>query len=152
MRRTRRMPIKTLIAALGAAVALAPTAAARVPDVLPPPTSPGHPSQDLRSPDARAVAVQSSQDLRSPDARDAATAKLSRWQAYDAAVRNLTPTQRAVAFGSAKAPAPATSPSGDDYVDAPIAGGGVLAAVLLSLGGLVLVTRRRNASAPAVSS
>ena len=151
MRSTRRMPMKFVIAAVGAAVALTPSASARVQDPVPPPASPGHPSQDLRSPDARAAAIQSPQDLRSPDARAAAAAQSSRWQAYDDIVRHLTPAQQAVAFGTAKTPAPASAPSGNGHVDAPIAAGGVLAAVLLGLGGLVLV-RRRNASAPAVSS
>ena len=136
MHRTRRIPLKIVAAALGAAVTLAPSASARVPDTVPPPASPGHPSQELRS----------------PDARDASAAQSSRWQAYDEAVRHLTPAEQAVAFGAAKAPAPATSPSGDDQIDVPIAAGGVLAALLLGLGGVVLVTRRRNARAPAVSS
>ena len=150
MRSTRRMPMKIVIAALGATIALAPTAAARVQDPVLPPASPGHPSQDLRSPDARAAVIQSPQDLRSPDARDAATPQPSRWQAYDTAVRHLTPAQQAVAFGTAKAHAPASAPSGNGHVDAPIAASGALAVVLLGLGSLVLVTRRRNA--PAVSS
>ena len=136
MRSTRRMPIKIVVAALGAAVALAPTASARVQDPVPPPAAPGHLSQDLRS----------------PDARDATTAQPSRWQAYDDAVRHLTPAQQAVAFGTAKAPAPTSAPSGNDHVDAPVAAGGALAVVLLGLGTLVLVTRRRNASAPTVLS
>ena len=152
MRSTHRMPMKIVIAALGAAVALAPSATAQVPDMVQPPASPGHPSQDMRSPDVRDAAIQSPQDLRSPDARDAAAAQSSRWQAYDTAVRNLTPAQQAVAFSAAKAPAPATSPAGDDHIDAPAAAGGVVAMLVLGIGSLVLVTRRRNASAPAVSS
>jgi hypothetical protein len=138
MSRTRRMPMKTLIAALGATVALAPSAAARVPDVVP----------------LSGSTTQQSQDLRSPDARDAAS-QPSRWQAYDDAVRHLTPAQQAVVFGSTKPAAPTSRPSGDDHIDAPIAAGGVVA-VLLGIGGLVFVGRRRNAvqgsSAPAVSS
>jgi len=121
MRRTHRMPRKAVIAALGAAVALSPTASA----------APGHPSQAPRS----------------PEARDAAVAQASRWQAYDEAVRQLTPAQQAAAF----VPAKAAAPSGDGAVAAPIAGG-VLAAVMLWLGSLFLVARRRNATAPAVSS
>ena len=127
MRSTRRMPTKIVIAALGVAVALSPSASARVQDPVPVVASPGHPSQDLRSPDAQS----------------------SRWQAYDDAVRHLTPAQQAVAFGTAKAPAPASVPSGDDHVDAAVAAGGVVVALLLGLGSLVLVRRR---TAPAVSS
>jgi hypothetical protein len=134
MRSTRRMPIKIVVAALGAAVALAPTASARVQDPVLPSGS----------------TIQQSQDLRSPDARDAAAAKPTRWQAYDTAVRHLTAAQQAVVFGSTKAPAPAASPSGEDHIDAPVAAGGALAALLLGLGGVVLITRRR--SAPAVSN
>ena len=134
MRSTRRMPMKIVITALGAAVALSPSASARVQDPV------------LLS----SSTIQQSQDLRSPDARDAATVQPSRWQAYDTAVRHLTPAQQAVAFGTAKAPAPTSAPSGNSHVDAPIAAGGALVVVLLGLGSLVLVTRRRNA--PAVSS
>ena len=136
MSRTRRTPMKIVIAALGATVALAPSASARVLDAVPLTASPD---------------VQSSQDLRSPDARDVAAAQSSRWQAYDEAVRHLTPAQQAAAFVPRKA-APASAPSSDDRVDPRIAVGGVLAALLLGLRGLILVARRRNASAPAVSS
>ena len=134
MRSTRRMPMKIVIAALGAAVALSPSASARVQDPVVPSSS----------------TIQQSQDLRSPDARDAAAVQPSRWQAYDTAVRHLTPAQQAVAFGTAKAPAPTSAPSGNSHADAPIVAGGALVVVLLGLGSLVLVTRRRNA--PAVSS
>jgi hypothetical protein len=137
MSRTRRMPMKIVIAALGATVALAPSASARVLDPVPLTASPD---------------VQSSQDLRSPDTRDVAAAQSSRWQAYDEAVRHLTPAQQAAAFVPPKAAAPASAPSSEDRVDPRIAVGGVLAALLLGLRGLVLVARRRNASAPAVSS
>jgi hypothetical protein len=150
MRSTRRMPMKIVIAALGAAVALSPSASARMQDPVPVSSATIQQSQDLRSPDARDAARQSPQDLRSPDARDAAAAQSSRWQAYDAAVRHLTPAQQAVAFLPAKAAPPASAKSGNGHVDAPIAAGGIVAVLVLGLGSLALVIRRRNA--PAVSS
>ena len=129
--------VRRLAAALAIAAIAAPAAQAR-------------PTYTHDTPGKTVVPL--GQDLRSPDARDAAAAQSSRWQAYDEAVRHLTPAQQAVAFVPAKAAPPASAPSGDDHIDPRIVVGGVLAALLLGLRGLVLVARRRNASAPAVSS
>jgi hypothetical protein len=90
--------------------------------------------QDLRSPDAQDAASraagaqqpQPKQDLRSPDARDAADA---------GSAPNVT-----VVRVDESSP----SSSGLDWADAGIGAGGVLGLTLVSLGGMLVVKRRRS--------
>ena len=94
--------------------------------------------QDLVSPDARDAGPVThnpieSTDLRSADAQDAA-ANLS-LRSY------RTPTIIEVA-----SPTP-PAPSGFDWGDAGIGAGGTLAIIAITVGGTVLVTRRRSARA-----
>jgi hypothetical protein len=115
----------THTAALGLAVAAiaAPAAAAQ---------------QDLRSPDAVDAAQtalarghdQQAQDNRSPDARDAAQGRGTFTAPGVTVVKVTQPTE--------------TTSGGFDWGDAGIGAGGVLALVLIAIGGALMVTHRRR--------
>jgi hypothetical protein len=123
----------THTAALGLAVAAvaAPVAAAQ---------------QDLRSPDAADAAVTAlgqrvhdpqAQDFRSPDARDTA------------AGRGTFTAPRVTVVKVAETPQ--VSSGGFDWGDAGIGAGGVLALVLIAVGGSLMVTHRRRGGPAAIS-
>jgi hypothetical protein len=124
--------ILTHTAALGLVVAAvaAPVAAAQ---------------QDLRSPDAADAAVTAlgqrahdpqAQDFRSPDARDTAAGR-GTFTAPRVTVVKVAETPQATGGGF-------------DWGDAGIGAGGVLALVLIAVGGSLMVTHRRR-SGPAIS-
>ena len=100
--------------------------------------------QDLRSPDAvdAASAVtqrahnQQTQDLRSPDARDTAAGRGTFTAPRVTVVKVAQPSQ--------------TTGGGFDWGDAGIGAGGVLALVLIAVGGALMVTHRRRGG-PAIS-
>ena len=119
--------VLTHTAALGLAVAAvaAPVAAAQ---------------QDLRSPDAadtaRIAALRQTQDLRSPDARDTAAGR-GTFTAPRVTVVKVTQSPQATGGGC-------------DWGDAGIGAGGVIALVLVGVGGSLMVTHRRRGG-PAIS-
>lgn len=101
------------------------------------------------------------QDLRSPDARDAASAHeqvasagssqifTDRQRAIvDAYTRSpaYQASMRAATLADAPEPAPVSSGSGLDWVDAGIGAAGMLAVVLIAFGGVVAVQHRRPAT------
>jgi hypothetical protein len=115
---TRTRPLHSLALAAALLALAVPTASAR---------------QDLRSPDAQDAAsnaaarpAQPSQDLRSPDARDAADAS------------------RVPEVTVVKVDESAPSSGGIDWGDAGIGAGGLLGLTLVSLGGMLVVKRRRS--------
>src|SRR6188472_3442183 len=91
-------------------------------------------SVDLRSPDAvdaaRAAAVHNTQDLRSPDTRDNAAGRGTFNAPRVTVVRVAQPSQ--------------VTSGGFDWGDAGIGAGGVLALVLIAVGGSLMVTHRRH--------
>jgi hypothetical protein len=103
---------------------------------------------DLRSPDARDAARMAQQtpgvDLRSPDARDAARAA-QQTQGVDLRSPDARDAGR-VESSLSPSPAQASEPTGTDWGDVSAVAGGVLGLVMIGLGGLVLVTRRRGAT------
>ena len=120
--------VLTHTAALGLAVAAvaAPGAAAQ---------------QDLRSPDAadtaRIAALRQTQDLRSPDARDTAAGR-GTFTAPRVTVVKVTQSPQATGGGF-------------DWGDAGIGAGGVIALVLVGVGGSLMVTHRRRGGPAAIS-
>jgi hypothetical protein len=97
---------------------------------------------DLRSPDARdasnvARATSHLTDLRSPDARDAANGATSTGPYVDA-ISSLSREALAVT-------PPTQTSTGTDWGDVGIGAGSVTAVLLIGLGGMVLVTRHRDA-------
>ena len=112
-------------AAIGLAVAAvaAPTAVAQ--------------QQDLRSPDAADIApsvTTQAQDNRSPDARDAADGRGTFTAPRVTVVRVAQPSSSAG--------------RGFDWGDAGIGAGGILALVLIGLGGALVVVHRRHGTTP----
>jgi len=97
-------------------------------------------SADLRSPDAvdaaRAAAVQNAQDHRSPDTRDAASGRGTFSAPRVTVVRVAQPSQ--------------VTSGGFDWGDAGIGAGGVLALVLIAVGGSLMVTHRRHRGPAAI--
>jgi hypothetical protein len=127
--------IHRLITIAGAAVAIAAMGAG--------PALGATAGQDLRSPDARdgaALSVSTSQDLRSPDARDGATPSTSPSQDLRSAdardVGAPAPTTPVVVE------VPARGDSGLNW-DSVAIGALMSAGLLFSVGGVLLVTRRR---------
>jgi hypothetical protein len=98
-------------------------------------------SQDFRSPDAvdaaQSALAQRGQDLRSPDARDTA------------AGRGTFTAPRVTVVKVAEAPQ--ATGGGFDWGDAGIGAGGVVALVLLGVGGSLMVTHRRRGGPAAIS-
>lgn len=99
-------------------------------------TKPGHDYQDLRSPDTRDRAEQTSQaspprqDLRSPDTRDLADGRTRSAAAPDITV--------------VKTVEPVSSGGGLDVGDAGIGAGIMLGLILVALGGSLAVMHRRR--------
>jgi hypothetical protein len=110
---------------------------------------------------AAPVAAAGPVDLRSPDAVDAANAVTQR--AHDQQVQDYrSPDAADVAQGRGTFTAPrvtvvkVTQPSqvtsgGFDWGDAGIGAGGVLALILIAVGGSLMVTHRRRGSTAAIS-
>jgi hypothetical protein len=96
---------------------------------------------DLRSPDAvdaaRSAAVSNAQDLRSPDTRDSAAGRGTFTAPHVTVVRVAQPSQ--------------VTGGGFDWGDAGIGAGGVLALVLIGVGGSLMVTHRRHRGPAAIS-
>ena len=96
---------------------------------------------DLRSPDAvdaaRAAAVHNTQDYRSPDTRDSAAGRGTFNAPRVTVVRVAQPSQ--------------VTSGGFDWGDAGIGAGGVLALVLIAVGGSLMVTHRRHRGPAAIS-
>ena len=96
---------------------------------------------DLRSPDAvdaaQTALAQRGQDLRSPDTRDTA------------AGRGTFTAPRVTVVKVAEAPQ--ATGGGFDWGDAGIGAGGVVALVLLGVGGSLIVTHRRHGGPAAIS-
>jgi hypothetical protein len=134
---TSRLTRSTVVGLAIAAFA-APTALAVPIDFQTPDTIKAHAAveqkQDLRSPDTRdaATRVEPKQDLRSPDARDASEGR-GTYTAPDVMV--------------VKVPEPVPADGGIDWADAGIGAGGLLALMLLGLGGSLAVVHRRQAHA-----
>jgi hypothetical protein len=128
-RLTRSTAVCLALAALAAPTALADPHAADVHA-----RAEAAQKQDLRSPDARdaATRAEAKQDLRSPDARDASEGRGT----YTAP--NVTVV---------KVPEPVPAAGGIDWADAGIGAGGLLALMLLGLGGSLTVVHRRQAHA-----
>ena len=110
--------LTTLAAALLASAALAAPAVAQ---------------QDLRSPDTRDAAAQTSQDLRSPDARDAATGPRT------APTFIVTPAPQAVVETS----------SGFDWGSAAIGAAAILGLLAIGAGGVLVLRRHHDTTPPA---
>jgi hypothetical protein len=104
--------------------------------------SPSH-ATDLRTPDARDVAstvaraTSQPKDLRSPDARDAASSTTGTGPYVDA-ISSLS--REALA-----ATPPTLSSTGTDWGDVGIGAASVSALLLIGLGGMLLLTRHRDA-------
>ncbi len=100
------------------------------------PAPPTSASQDLRNADSRdpaPVVASASQDLRSPDTVDAAAGR-GTFSAPEVTVVKVPGP-----------PAPAsTSGGGLDWTDAGIGAGGILAVVLVALGGTIAVLHRKH--------
>lgn len=96
--------------------------------------------QDLRSPDAvdaaQVAAAHNTQDLRSPDVQDTAARRGPFNSPSVTVVKVAEPSQ--------------TTGRGFDWGDAGIGAGGVLALVLVAVGGSLMVTHRRRGG-PAIS-
>jgi len=90
--------------------------------------------QDFRSPDTRdaATRVEPKQDFRSPDARDAGEGR---------------GTYTAPNVMVVKVPEPVPAEGGIDWADAGVGAGGLLALMLLGLGGSLAVVHRRQVHA-----
>jgi hypothetical protein len=149
---------RTAAIAIAIAATAAPTASARPIDngpsyrALPAyPTPIVERTQDLRSPDTRDAALhrglyepmrptdqpQPPQDLRNPDTRDYAEGR-GTYNAPDVVVvKALAPVAQPTTVG------------GIDWEDVGIGAGGLLGAILIALGGSLLVVQRRGARAQA---
>jgi len=130
---TRRLTRSTVVGLAIAAVA-APTALADPHAADTHARAEAAQKQDLRSPDTgdAATRVEPKQDLRSPDARDAGEGR---------------GTYTAPNVMVVKVPEPVPAEGGIDWADAAIGAGGVLALMLLGLGGSLAIVHRRQAHA-----
>jgi hypothetical protein len=149
---------RTAAVTLAIAASAAPTASARAIDdapihrALPADSTPTVEStQDLRSPDARDAALHRGlyqpirpqdqpkppQDLRNPDTRDYANGRGTYNSPDVIVVKALAPV------------ADPTTAGGVDWEDVGIGAGGLLGAILIALGGTLLVVQRRGARAQA---
>jgi hypothetical protein len=145
---------RTAAVALAIAATAVPTASAqpiddgpiyRAQPANPAPTA--ERTRDLRSPDARDAALhrglyepmrpedqpQPAQDLRNPDTRDYADGRGTYSAPDDVVVKTRTPV------------ADPTTADGIDWQDVGIGAAGLLGAVLIALGGTLLVVQRRGA-------